>query len=165
MELTEAMNKAIKSRARMLSRKFPQYCEYEDLVQDGKLMIHTLEDRGEDYAFGAINKHYTGVWDKAIARVPFHSRLTSLEAMQEHGQDVPVSIVGTPKEYCEDTWETLRPVYSKCLSELELKVLDSLADKASLGDIASDFGILVAEVLKIRAEALKKIQEEMDECY
>lgn len=164
MQLTEAMDKAIKSRAKMLSRKFPQYCEYEDLVQDGKLMIHTLEDVGEDYAFGAINKHYTSVWDKAIARAPFHSRLTSLESMQEYGQDVPVSVAGSPREYCEDTWETLRPNYSKCLSEMELRVLDSLADKASIGDIAADLGILTCEVLTLKAEALKKIQEELHEC-
>jgi hypothetical protein len=140
------------------------YCEYEDLVQDGKLMIHTLEDMGEDYAFGAINKHYTSVWDKAIARAPFHSRLRSIESMQERGQDVPVSIAGTPSEYCEDTWKTLRPHYYKCLSDMELQVLDSLADKASIDDISIDLGVLVGEVLRLKSEALRKIKEEMHEC-
>jgi len=164
MRLSPQVDEAIQSRAKMLSKKFPQYCEYEDLVQDGYLLISQLQDLGDDYAFGAINKYYSDVWDKAVVRAPFNNKLVSLESLEEKGHEVAVEINGGTDGYREDTWDSIRELCRRKLSEVEFRVLDLVAEKASLKDIGVELGMPVSAVVTARETAIRKLTEVMDEC-
>lgn len=143
--MEEEIVKGIKSRARVLHSQFP-FLEYDDLVQDGYVLVLEIRNKHPDahimYIMKAINNYYSNVQDDARYT---RSRTTQLSC-------IPDDLLGGKETNVDD-----RIDMERTNAKLVEKSDTGSAEEYALYSSIKNFGLDETEALELFGIDYRKI--------